>query len=118
MFIANEAFWFGVLLLGGIVTLAGLQVWGAKQIEKNNPVKVVTFLNGQYYKFACSTTQDAAAYALKCLAAGQGVASIEVNGETVWSLMKGKEALVELAYKGTSLDAATFRAENMRASLS
>ena len=118
MFIANEAFWFGVLLLGAIIILAGLQVWIAKQIEKNNPVKVITFLNGQYYKFACSTTQDAAAYALKCLATGQGVASIEVNGETVWSLTKGKQSLIELAYKGNSLDAAAFRAESMRASLS
>ena len=97
MFITNEAFWFGALIIGVFVTLASLQGWGAKQTEKNNPVKVVTFRNGQYYKFACSTTQDAAAYALKCLATGQGVAYIEANGETVWSLLKGKQSLVELA---------------------
>jgi len=115
MLIANEAFWFGALLVGALVTLAGLQAWAAKEREKKNPVKVVTFCNGQYYKFACPTTQDAAAYALNCLAMGQGVASIEVNGETVWSLMKGKQSLVELANKGKSLDALAFRAENMRA---
>jgi hypothetical protein len=97
MFIANGAFWFGAFVLGVLVTLASLQFLGAKQIEKNNPVKVVTFRNGQYYKFACSTIRDAAAYALKCLATGEGVASIEVNGETVWNLLKGKQSLVELA---------------------
>lgn len=113
MLIANEAFWFGALFVGALVTLAGLQGWAAKEREKNNPVKVVTFCNGQYYKFACSTTQDAATYALKCLETGQGVASIQVNGETVWSLTKGKQSLVELANRGNSLDAVPFRAENM-----
>jgi hypothetical protein len=97
MLIANEAFWFGTLVLGVFVTLASWQVWGAKQIEKNNPVKVVTFRNGQCYKFACSTIRDAAVYALKRLATGEGVAYIEANGETVWNSLKGKPSLVELA---------------------
>ncbi len=97
MFIANEAFWFGALLIGAFAIFAGLQGWKAKHIEKKNPVKVVTFRNGQYYTFACSTTQDAAAYALKCLETGEGVASIEANGETVWSFRKGQQSLVELA---------------------
>jgi hypothetical protein len=97
MFIANGAFWVGALVVGVLVTLASLQGWEAKQIEKNNPVKVVTFRNGHSYKFACSTIRDAAAYALKRLAAGEGVAYIEVKGETVWNSLSGKPSLVELA---------------------
>jgi len=97
MLIANEGFWFGALVLGVFVTLTSLQGWQAKKIEKNNPIKVVTFRNGQSYKFACSTTRDAAAYALKRLAIGEGVAYIEVNGETIWNSLKGKQSLVELA---------------------
>ena len=97
MLIANEGFWFGALALGVFVTLASWQFWGVKQIEKNNPVKVVTFRNGKSYKFACSTIRDAAAYALKRLATGEGVAYIEANGETVWNSLKGKQSLVELA---------------------
>ncbi len=97
MFIANGAFWVGALVVGVLVTLANLQGWEAKQIEKNNPVKVVTFRNGHSYKFACSTIRDAAAYALKRLAAGEGVAYIEANGETIWNSLKGKQSLVELA---------------------
>ena len=97
MLIANQAFWFGALVLGVFMTLAGWQHWGAKQIEKNNPVKVVTFRNGQSYRFACSTIRDAAIYALKRLATGEGVAYIEANGEIVWNSLKGKQSLVELA---------------------
>jgi hypothetical protein len=97
MFIANGVFWVGVLVVGVLVTWASLQGREAKQIEKNNPVKVVTFRNGRSYKFACSTSRDAAAYALKRLAAGEGVAYIEVNGETVWNSLSGKQSLVELA---------------------
>jgi len=97
MLIANEAFWFGTLVLGVLVTVGSLQVWGAKQIEKNNPVKVVTFRNGKSYQFACPTIRDAAVYALKRLATGEGVAYIEVDGETVWNSLKGKQSLVELA---------------------
>ncbi len=97
MFIANEAFWFGALVLGVFVILASLQGWGIKQMEKNNPVKVVTFRNGQCYKFACSTIRDAAAYALQRMARGEGVAYIEANGETIWNSLKGKQSLLELA---------------------
>ncbi|HET6598151.1 MAG TPA: hypothetical protein VFG81_21225 [Anaerolineales bacterium] len=97
MLIENEVFWFGALVVGVFVTLAGLQSWGVKQIDEENPVKVVTFRNGQCYKFACSNTRDAAAYALKRLASGEGVAYIEINGETVWNSLKGKQSLVELA---------------------
>jgi hypothetical protein len=97
MFVANGAFWVGTLVVGVLVTLASLQGWKAKQIEKNNLVKVVTFRNGHSYKFACSTIRDAAAYALKRLAAGEGVAYIEVKGETVWNSLSGKPSLVELA---------------------
>jgi hypothetical protein len=97
MLIANEAFWFGALVLGVLVTVGSLQVWGAKQTEKNKPVKVVTFRNGTCYKFACSTIGDAAAYALKRLATGEGVAYIEANGEVVWNSLKGKQSLGELA---------------------
>src|ERR671925_335863 len=94
--LANEAFWFGTLVLGVFVTLASLQAWGAKQIEENKPVKVVTFRNGTCYKFACSTIREAAVYALRRLATGEGVAYIEANGETVWNSLKGKQSLVEL----------------------
>ena len=97
MLTANEGFWLGTLVLGVFVTLGSWQVWGAKQIEKKNPVKVVTFRNGQSYKFACSTIREAAVYALKRLATGEGVAYIEANGETVWNSLKGKQSLVELA---------------------
>lgn len=97
MFIANGAFWVGAVVVGVLVTLANLQGWEAKQIEKNNPVKVVTFRNGHSYKFACSTIRDAAAYALKRLAAGEGVAYIEVKGEIVWNSLSSKHSLVELA---------------------
>jgi hypothetical protein len=97
MSIANEGFWFGTLVLGVFVTLGSLQVWGAKKIEKNKPVKLVTFRNGKCYKFACSSIQEAAAYALQRLATGEGVAYIEANGETVWNSLKGKQSLVELA---------------------
>jgi len=97
MLIANEAFWFGFLVLSVFVTLASLQGWKAKQIVKKNPVKVVTFRNGQCYKFACSTIRDAAVYALKRLSTGEGVAYIEANGETIWNSLKGKQSLIELA---------------------
>ena len=97
MLIANETFWFGTLVIGVFVTLASWQIWGTKQIEKNNPVKVVTFCNGKSYQFACPTIRDAAVYALKRLATGEGVAYIEANGETVWNSLKGKQSLVELA---------------------
>lgn len=97
MSIANEAFWFGTLLLSVLVILGSLQVWGAKQIEKNKPVKVVTFRNGKCYKFACSTIREAAVYALQRLGTGEGVAYIEANGEVVWNSLKGKQPLVELA---------------------
>jgi hypothetical protein len=60
------------------------------------PVKVVTYRNGKTYKFAFSTIGDAVAYALGRLATGEGVAYIEVNGETVWNSLKGKQSLVEL----------------------
>jgi hypothetical protein len=100
MLITNEAFWIGALVLGIFVTLIRLQGWGAKKLAKqkeiHNPVKVVTFRNGQTYKFACSTIRDAAAFALKRLARGEGVAYIEANGETIWNSLKGKESLVEL----------------------
>ena len=97
MLIVNEGFWFGTLILGVLVTLGGLQVWGAKKMEKNMPIKVVTYRNGKCYKFASSTIRDAAAYALKRLATGEGVAYIEANGEVVWNSLKGKQSLVELA---------------------
>ena len=97
MLIVNEALWLGTLILGVFLTMASVQVWEAKQIEKNNPVKVVTFRNGQSYRFACSTIRDAANYALKRLATGEGVAYIEANGETVWNSLKGKQSLIELA---------------------
>jgi hypothetical protein len=99
MLVANEAFWFGafgVLVLGVLVTLARMQARAAEQIKKNKPVKVVTYRNGKCYKFAFSTIHDAAAYALKRLATGEGVAYIEANGETVWNSLKGKQSLVEL----------------------
>jgi hypothetical protein len=97
MFIANEGVWFGALVLGVFITLGSLQVWRAKQVEKNKPVKVVTFRNGQSYQFACSTIREAAVYALKRLATGEGVAYIETNGEVVWNSLKGKQSLIELA---------------------
>ena len=101
MLITNEVFWFGALFLGVFVTLASLQGWGAKKIakqrESKNLVKVVTFRNGQTYKFGCSTVRDAAAYALQRLARGEGVAYIEANGETIWNSLKGKQSLIELA---------------------
>lgn len=100
MLIVNEALWFVALIafpLGVCVILVMLQNWGTKQLEKNKPVKVVTYWNGQSYKFACSTIQDAATYALKRLARGEGVAYIEAEGETVWNSLKGKQSLIELA---------------------
>ena len=100
MLIGNEALWFGALValvLGVLVTLARLRAGEAKQLKKNMPVKVVTYRNGKCYKFAFSTIGDAAAYALGRLAKGEGVAYIEVNGETVWNSLKGKRSLVELA---------------------
>ena len=100
MLIANEAIWFGVLVvfaLGVWVTLVKLQNWGAKQREKNKPVRVVTYRNGKSYCFACSTIRDAAGYALKRLATGESVAYIEADGERVWNSLKGKQSLVELA---------------------
>ena len=97
MFIADAAFWFGAFVIGVFVTLASLRGWGAKQVEKNNPVKLVTFRNGRCYKFACSTIRGAAAYALQRMARGEGVAYIEANGETIWNSLKGKQALIELA---------------------
>ena len=99
MLIANEAFWLGalvVLTLGVLVTLARMRAGAAKQIMKNLPVKVVTYRNGKCYKFAFSTIGDAAGYALRRLATGEGVAYIEANGETVWNSLKGKQSLVEL----------------------
>jgi hypothetical protein len=98
MLIANKAFWLGalaVLALGVLVTLARMRDRTANQI-KNLPVKVVTYRNGKCYKFAFSNIGDAAAYALGRLATGEGVAYIEVNGETIWNSLKGRQSLVEL----------------------
>jgi hypothetical protein len=100
MSIGNEAFWFsalGALVLGVFVILARLRAGAAEQIAKNKPIKVVTYRNGKCYKFAFSTIRDAAIYALKRLATGEGVAYIEANGETVWNSLKGKQSLAELA---------------------
>jgi hypothetical protein len=99
MLIASEAFWLGalgILVLGFFVVQVRRRAVLAGQI-KNMPVKVVTYRNGRTYKFAFFTIGEAAAYALGRLATGQGVAYIESNGETVWTSLKGKQSLVELA---------------------
>ena len=100
MLIANEALWVGVLIVlvfGVLFTLARRQAKAAKQIKKNLPVKLVTYSNGKCYKFAFSTIGNAAGYALRRMATGEGVAYIEANGVTVWNSLKGKQSLVELA---------------------
>lgn len=102
MLIVSEVFWLGalvVLVLGVLVTVTKMRAGAAKQmhIRENMPFKVVTYRNGKCYKFAFSTIGDAAAYALRRLATGEGVASIEANGETIWNSLKGRQSLVELA---------------------
>jgi hypothetical protein len=80
------------------ISLARLQDWAAKQINKNKAF-VVVYKAGKEYKYRFSTVRQAAANAIERVGKGERVTHIEKDGEKIWDAFSttNKKSLVKLA---------------------